>query len=82
MEDGVQWVAGRVWSVRPKGYERTGLWGIGTESRVRKLIGYVWVLLFFAWVTPVWAYPTLRRNTGAVADDPIPFSLVAWLTRL
>ena len=86
VEDGVQWVAGRVWPARPKGCEMNGkvpgLGGTGIENRMNKLIGYVWVLLFFSWATPVWAYPTLRRNTGAVADDPIPFSLVAWLTRL
>ena len=69
VEDGVQWVAGRVWPTRPKAYERTGLGGIETENRVRKSIGYVWVLPLFSWATPVWAYPTLRRNTGAVADD-------------
>ena len=47
----------------------------------QKVVGYVWVALFFSWTTPVWAYPQLRRNTGAVSDCPLPFSVIGWVTR-
>ena len=31
-------------------------------------IGRIWVGLFLAWSTPVWAYPVLRKGRGREAD--------------
>ena len=42
----------------------------------QKVLGFVWVALFFSWATPVWVYPQLRRNTGAVSDCPLPLSII------
>lgn len=39
-------------------------------------IGYVWVLGFFAYATPFWAYPSLRKNTGDWRNNVLPFSLM------
>jgi hypothetical protein len=30
------------------------------KSRVGKAIGYLWVLAFLSWSTPVWVYPVAR----------------------
>jgi Membrane bound O-acyl transferase family len=42
----------------------------------QKTVGYIWVVLFFSWLTPVWAYPSLRRNVDNTASNPLPFSLI------
>ena len=42
----------------------------------KRATGYIWVLLFFSWATPVWMYPVMR-NTGAAREDPVPFSFFA-----
>ena len=55
----------------------------GEESRIgpsekfalaKRVTGYIWVILFFSWATPVWRYPVMRRDTGAAREDPVPFS--------
>lgn len=46
-----------------------------------KAIGYIWVILFFSWATPVWAYPLLRRNVGGIESFPLPFSIVGLFRR-
>ena len=42
-----------------------------------KALGFLWVLLFFAYATPFWAYPHLRKNTGGVKNEILPLSVIA-----
>ncbi len=44
--------------------------------RVGKVIGYVWLVVFLAWSTPVWAYPAMQRSQGKAEDLILPFSVV------
>jgi Membrane bound O-acyl transferase family len=44
-----------------------------------KSIGYVWVVAFLAWSTPVWVYPAIRMNKGEADDRILPFSLLRLL---
>ena len=44
-----------------------------------RVIGYVWLLLFLAWSTPVWIYPALRVNLGEDKDIALPFSTLSLL---
>jgi hypothetical protein len=46
VEDGVQELYRRVFG--------------NQKSRVGKAIGYLWVLAFLSWSTPVWVYPVAR----------------------
>ena len=57
----------------------------GGESRIgpserfalgERVIGYIWVLLYFSWATPVWRYP-LMRNTLSTKEGPVPFSFLS-----
>jgi hypothetical protein len=38
----------------------------------RKIIGYIWVTLFFTWITPVWSFPQMRANS----TFPLPFRII------
>ncbi|KAF2836627.1 hypothetical protein M501DRAFT_939706, partial [Patellaria atrata CBS 101060] len=54
----------------------------GSEAEVvwwRKGFGYIWVILYLSWATPVWAYPGLRRDTGQIEFNPLPFSFIGLL---
>lgn len=51
--------------------------GLAIPPRVRRLVGYVWVVVFLWWSTPTWFYPSARvGDPGGV----VPFSFVrmAW----
>ena len=55
---------------------------VGNEKRGRwwgKVIGYVWVLGFFTYATPFWAYPSLRKNTVGSNNGVLPVSLIRML---
>ena len=52
--------------------------GHGWSSRCRKAIGYVFVLAFLLWSTPMWQYPSLSVDTGLPEDALLPFSVVRW----
>ena len=68
IEDGTQWVF----------YDL--LMGGGVRGRSwAKALGFLWVLLFFAYATPFWAYPSLRKNTGGIKNEVLPLSVVAML---
>lgn len=67
LEDGVQW-AFRVLTSRKN-----------TNAVWAKVIGYIWVLLYLSWATPIWAYPALRRNTGGPETEIFPFSVFGLL---
>lgn len=53
-------------------------WIYGTKRTVEQprgwkpAIGYVWVLAWLVWTTPVWMYPTALCSTG---QGILPFSL-------
>lgn len=52
---------------------------VGNEKRGRwwgKVIGYVWVLGFFTYATPFWAYPSLRKSTGDSSNGVLPVSFL------
>ena len=70
VEDGVQWV---VYDVLLGEGKRGKWWG--------RAIGYVWVLGFFTYATPFWAYPSLRKNTGGPSNEVLPVSLMRILKR-
>ena len=55
-----------------KGKEETPGWA--------RWLGYVWVLLFLSWSTPVWAYPSVRRAGSGPNERVLRYSVVAWLT--
>jgi Membrane bound O-acyl transferase family len=44
-----------------------------------RVVGYVWVVVFLAWSTPVWVYPAIRMNNGGVDDRILPFSVLRML---
>ena len=63
----------------------------GEESKIapsekfalgKRVIGYIWVLLYFSWATPVWKYPLMSRNIGATREDPMPSSFFGWMRGL
>ena len=41
-----------------------------------KVVGYVWVVVFLTWSTPVYVYPAIRRNRGEEKGRILPFSLL------
>lgn len=46
---------------------------------IRKIIGYLWVVVFMSWSVPIWSYPHLRL--GMDAADMLPFELASPLIR-
>ncbi len=65
LEDGVQWV----YYDHLMGVPARGKWWA-------KAVGYVWVVMVFAYATPFWAYPSLRKNAGGKATEVLPFSIM------
>ena len=43
-----------------------------------KALGYVWVVLWLVWTTPVWRYPAMQRDKG---EALLPFSLMSLLRK-
>lgn len=75
LEDFIKWV----W----KSLIQTSVKSDGTKTKDQvscwqKTIGYIWVVLYFSWASPVWMYPVLRRNDGGVESNPLPFSFVGF----
>jgi lysylphosphatidylglycerol synthetase-like protein (DUF2156 family) len=48
-----------------------------TAFRPTVLAGYIWVIMFFAWSSPIYIYPTLYRVRGGMEDSILPFSVLA-----
>lgn len=48
-------------------------------TAARRLIGYVWVLIFLWWSTPAWLYPRLRLPKDDNKERLLPFSVVKML---
>jgi hypothetical protein len=62
IEDGVQQLTGSLPS--------SSLFG---RVRVRRILGYVWVMAFLVWTTPTWFYP--QQRTGLNPEGLLPFHL-------
>lgn len=41
-----------------------------------KALGYIWVVFWLVWTTPVWKYPAMQRDKG---EPLLPFSLISLL---
>ena len=67
LEDMVQWVFYRLGP-----HEKRG-------SRLAKALGYIWVLLYFVYATPYYAYPGLSKNTGGTQNEFLPLSILRLL---
>jgi hypothetical protein len=51
--------------------------GWGIPGPMRRLVGYVWLVSFLWWSTPIWFYPMARVGD---TSEIIPFSVVTWAT--
>lgn len=49
---------------------------------VTRAIGYIWLVLFLCWSTPVWTYPRQRAFRGEQSEYLLPFSLLASLSKV
>ena len=49
-------------------------WGIVQSEKGKKVLGYVWTLLFFTWTLPTWAFPLIRFTEGE--GNFLPVSLI------
>lgn len=47
-----------------------------------RAVGYLWLVMFLWWSTPVWFYPRQRVSRGDQRDAFLPFSLFASLKAL
>lgn len=54
-------------------------WG-APPTPMARAVGYVWLVVFLWWSTPIWFYPQ-RRISRANDDELLPFSLFASLLR-
>lgn len=71
IEDGIQ----EIWT----GFKRHSQYLKGHQAGVQqweKMIGFAWTVAFLAWSTPVWSYPSIRRQTGEAKDAVLPFSML------
>ena len=50
-------------------------------TRGSRVIGYIWLVIFFWWSTPAWFYPRLRVSGGDERDQILPFSLFGQLMK-
>ena len=48
-------------------------------SQVRRIVGYLWVVMFLAWSTPTWFYP--QQRLGIDPANLLPFRVFPHLTR-
>lgn len=48
---------------------------LSSNSRF-KVLGYLWVLIFLVWSTPIWIYPSIYQNNGGAKYQMVPFSLL------
>lgn len=45
----------------------------GASPRAATALGYLWVLAWMVWTTPLWTYPSMQRGKG---ERILPFSLM------
>ena len=43
-----------------------------------KTLGYLWVIVFMVWSTPIWIYPSSSRSEGGDKYQTVPFSVLKW----
>ena len=67
LEDGVQAMWARVASDRRKKRD-TPLWN--------KIVGFLWLLAFMTWSTPVWSYRMFQRERPGI-DTPLGISIIS-----
>ena len=60
VEDAVQAMTGQLAITRP----------------MRRFVGYMWVVVFLVWSTPVWMFPPMRQGDSG---QMVPFSFVRLL---
>jgi hypothetical protein len=47
------------------------------EANIPEMVaGYLWVVLFLAWSTPIYLYPMLYRSNLGMEDSWVPFSVL------
>ena len=51
----------------------------GSVGRVRRAVGYIWVVVFLAWSTPKWFYP--QQRLGIDPGNLLPFRIVGPVIR-
>ncbi len=66
LEDGMQTLARRVPASRGRG-------------RVKRIVGYLWVVVFLAWSTPTWFYP--QQRLGIDPAELLPLRAVGPMIR-
>lgn len=70
-EDGVQTGWRRLFAP-----SKAGLASQAFSSKCQRVIGYIWVLLWLSWSSPIAYYPTLEANKGESKDTIVPFSII------
>lgn len=52
----------------------------GGRGRWKRCVGFIWVISFLTWATPVWSYPnSLRYREGVDVMFPVSIvGLVRW----
>ena len=45
----------------------------GVSPWAARALGYLWVVAWLVWTTPIWAYPSMQRDKG---ERILPFSLI------
>lgn len=50
-------------------------------SPVTRMTGYIWLILFLGWSTPVWTYARQRASRGEDSENLLPFSLLGFLSK-
>lgn len=45
----------------------------GASPWAARALGYLWVVAWMVWTTPVWTYPSMQRDKG---ERILPFSLM------
>lgn len=48
----------------------------GASPRTATAVGYLWVVAWMVWTTPVWTYPSMQRDKS---ERILPFSLMNFL---
>ena len=71
LEDGVQAIYRYALGIRRNPGSQPQRWA--------RVVGYVWVLGFMTWSTPIWFYPRLRQMAGDEREMVLPFSLLQLL---
>ena len=61
--------------------ERARIKGFGHVAKCKRWVGYVWVIVFLVWSTPVFQYPVMVAKRP-VGDEMLPFSVARVVCRM